>query len=432
MNESQFRQVLADIAREAIPDTVHLEEAVMSHFDKPKRKRQPRRAWQWAALAAVLALLISAAGLIARQRPAGSTIAYFNSDPGLTAILSRNLATELNLTQRHPAADVQVTLQWAYADGNRIALGYLGDYAASVILPAATTVQLFDETGQALPAPDFIQGGGGGGGGGGDRFLFSGEASFDARGITTTTGRLNLRLVITFSDQPISGGGGGGGGGSGGGDQPNRPQALAPFALEYTFSVPFIPAVRVTQSSVAAAAGVTMEMRRVDYAPSVTLAALCFTLPNATAWYPATASAGNPPQDRLEFIPEGGAGSDGRRCGQLVVYGPPPPAEDGTLHLQIDRLVTAFVVTDARLAQFQQAMEDAGFKLEVYRTPGGETPSGPNVFWYGEFGFRLAQIPPALLDGAYYNVINDITGAVFVDRLEGPWQFAVALPPGTP
>jgi hypothetical protein len=161
----------------------------------------------------------------------------------------------------------------------------------------------------------------------------------------------------------------------------------------------------------------------------VTLATLCFTSVDNRVWYPTL----NEPYAfqglSVDFIRDGKTYPDGETCGQLVIFGMLHP-QDGKLRIEINSLTSDFSYSDEKLTWFSREMREAGFFLMTYpgREQVSEPPSGPNSFWYGQFGFTVTKIPPGFEQTGYHTFVDDMVQRIFIDRMGGLWVFEFDMP----
>jgi hypothetical protein len=427
MNEQDLRRVLTDIAAQEIPDTMDIWQDIHNQLDKPKTKRKgiPRRRYigAWIAIIIGIAVAISVATNSSPQPRI-----YASGDAGIIAANKADLMLPLNLVEKIEDKDIYVLVPWAYADGHRISIQYHVDHDATLDVPPLMTVTLKDKAGKNFPPPAFIRGGGGGGGGDADRVSFGSTFSFDASSITGNPDQLDLVLELQFTRDPAqtnsgggggSGGSGGGGGGSGDGLPDATPVAktpVAPFNVEFSFSVPFIPADKINEAISATVNGVTMTLDNISYAPSVTLSRLCFIPPMTdSVWTPSQSAFLDESLQGdtvVDFIPYAPLDDPAEICGQLVVMGEQPQGQ--TLTLQIARLISDPIFTPSRITEFELDLEAQGFGVEL-------APSDTS-----SFSFSLSKIPEKLGDN-YYDVVNRIYEESFYEVIEGPWEFTIDL-----
>lgn len=446
MNERQLQNLLDQIAQEEIPDDMDLWNEIQTRVATPTRRhvKPPLRVSKYLLIAAILLVVSSTYAVYQVTRHGGDT--------GIVGVSEANLITDLNMTQTLADADVNATLNWAYADGHRIAIGWTVDHADNLVVPPISTIRLYDETGNEFGTADFLRGGGGGGGGGGGRTIFGSTASFDATHITGSPETLNLRLVMDFTqsnDSMMGGSGTSGGGGSGGGSSdssatpaptpiPRIP--IEPFTMEFDFSVPFIPAVKIAEPLTAEANGITITLTDVSYAPSVTLGTLCFTRPEsdpALVWRPniQTEINGILMSTGGMYLPEGASEADPEICGELVILAPLKIQTD-TLRLKIDHIQTEADYSAANLETFSQLAADAGFEIEILKIKPDEMPDMKgegNILFYldsdpeeGTTVIRIVKVPDEIGDN-YYGVLQNLQDQAFRQIIAGPWTFEVDL-----
>jgi hypothetical protein len=247
----------------------------------------------WASLILALLLILSAAAYA--LAPAVGQL--FQQEPGLQHVEQANLVQELDLSQT--VNDVTVTLEQAYADANRIVVGY------TIKDPDGQRydvhhLTLTDAAGAVFPGTIGL-----GVTGRSDIFgiqLPPGEGSyvncFDAAVVEGTPAELDLRLVVEVRERVLPT------------DMPGTSPAPAgspaeppePMVVElepmpqgaivgtftFDFSMPFIPG-RVTEvNQTVEAAGVAVRLERVVVTSSETRAYLCFDAPGEveTRWTP--------------------------------------------------------------------------------------------------------------------------------------------------
>ncbi|MCC6613943.1 MAG: DUF4179 domain-containing protein [Anaerolineae bacterium] len=229
-------------------------------------------------------------GLLAALFVLATAVAYavyqglIGSDPGLDAVNQANLVTTIEETQELGGDyDWAVTLHYAYADANRITVGYTvtGAAPARDQLRPFTNTLLRDSTGRQytwLPV-----GGGGGGGGGGSSdpdalvpFEDNIGASFDASIIDDAPESLDLTLTIQLAYATEDA------------RQEFGPDVMLPAGdVTFEFTVPFIAGHRYDGPQTASASAIDMTLQDVVVAPSLTRLDLCFAAPpsdNGKPW----------------------------------------------------------------------------------------------------------------------------------------------------
>jgi hypothetical protein len=290
MKEQQVTQILQEIAEQEVPASLDLWPAIQARVQPRRRSSRwaqlmPATRLGWAFMALVLCLAFGAVAYAVV--PVVSRL--FQQEAGLRHVEQANLVQELNLSQT--VDGVTVTLERAYADANRIVVGFtikdpngqryeaghltLTDMAGTVF---SATIG-FGMTGQS----DILQ-----------VSLPPGEGAnvicFDAASVEGAPVELDLRLVMEVREfvlsldapepppTPIS--------------PPDEPPAsmvvealpvpegdiLGLFTFE--FSVPFIPGRVAEVNQTVEAAGVAVCLERVVVTPSETRAYLHFDSPS--------------------------------------------------------------------------------------------------------------------------------------------------------
>ena len=298
MKEQQATQILQELAEQEVPASLDLWPAIRARVQPQRRSSRwaqlmPATRLGWAFMALVLCLAFGAVAYAVV--PVVSRL--FQQEAGLRHIEQANLVQELNLGQTIDG--VTVTLERAYADANRIVVGYTikgpngqrYDAHHLTLTDAAGTVFSgtigFGVTGQS----DILQ-----------VSLPPGEGAdvicFDAAPVEGVPTELDLRLVIeavealpldAFEPPPTS-------------DSPpaeppmvvvleplptpEEEAIVGPFTFD--FSVPFIPGRVAEVNQTVEAAGVAVRLERVVVTPSETRAYLRFDSPGGaeTRWTP--------------------------------------------------------------------------------------------------------------------------------------------------
>jgi len=301
MKEQQVTQILQEIAEQEVPASLDLWPAIRARVQP--RRRSPRWAQLmpntrlgWALLALVLFLALGAVAYAVV--PVVNRL--FQQEAGLRHVEQANLVQELNLSQTMDG--VTVTLERAYADANRIVIGYTitgpnsqrYDAWDLTLTDAAGTVFSgtigYGVTGQS----DILQ-----------VSLPPGEGAdvicFDAAPVEGAPAELDLRLVMELEEfvllpaaleppptldsppaespepmvvelEPLP--------------TPEEEAIVGPFTFD--FSVPFISGRVAKVNQTVEAAGVAVCLERVMVTPSETRAYLRFDSPGGaeTRWTP--------------------------------------------------------------------------------------------------------------------------------------------------
>ncbi|MCA9907345.1 MAG: DUF4179 domain-containing protein [Anaerolineae bacterium] len=277
MDEKQLKQLLEDIAYEEIPDDMNVWHEIRQQVEttNPRAMRRGFRLVRIGLLAALLVLATAAAYAVYQG--------LIGSDPGLDAVNQANLVTTIDETQAVGGDyNWSVTLHYAYADANRITIGYTvtGEAPAREQIRPFTNPLLKDSVGREytwLP----VGGGGGGGGGSGDpdeliQFEDNLGASFDASIIDGAPESLDLTLTIqlAYANDAARAAYG--------------PNVMLPAGeATFDFSVPFIAGHSYAGPQAASASELEMTLQNVVVAPSLTRLDLCFAAPpseNGRPW----------------------------------------------------------------------------------------------------------------------------------------------------
>jgi hypothetical protein len=415
----RIAQALRETAQQEIPDTMNLLPDIQRQAAILARRGGVR------GLSLLVALVLMLGAGTAAYAIMTATI---TGDPGIEGADAANLVTDLNLTQT--LDDVELTLEWAYTDAHRFAIGY------SVTAPEGqegvtylSNVSINDE------ADSFSMAGGGGGGGGGG---VSRESEYsDTIGIAfgeNPPDELAVRLGITLipqappDDSGMGGGmgsGGGGGGGSGGGSggteaevtpepgislirAPEEGEAIGPF--EFTFTLPYLPAVEVAVDQAVESSGVTVTLQSLSVSPSTTQVDACFA-PSDQPWLPQAALAVDDltiPASSWEAtqIPV----EDGPLCGRLTFYAPYAYAPT-TFVLTIDRLITSYEYTQERAEQFRDLLAEQGIEISIDAMD--------------DTGFSYSVDSE---DQATAEAVQRAYDDVFTESLTGLWTFEIEIP----
>lgn len=356
MKEPQATRILQEIARQQVPDDIDLWPAIRARVQHRRRpsgweRLRPTTRLGWALLILILSLALgSAAYAIA---PAVRQL--FQQEAGLRHVEQASLSQELNLSQTKEG--VTVTLEQAYADANRVVVGF------TVAGPEGQRydpyrVTLTDARGTVFPL-------GTGLGTSGRSDIFGIELppsegayvlGFDTTSVEDAPAELKLRLVVEVekvalppdatspfltSAQPPA--------------EPPDPTVveleplpapdanslIGPFIFD--FSVPFHPGYTIEVQQTAESAGVAVRLERVVVAPSETRAFLCFEPPAGEniAWTLIAALDVGDGQSLFGGVvnPTGEAGQEECHC---VIY----PYALSDHHGQWELTVTELVGTD--------------------------------------------------------------------------------------
>lgn len=420
MDKNTLHNVLNDLAKQEIPDTMNLWKDIEKRLPAAHKRPSARPALRLST--AVLTLVVALAFVTGAYAVYQSQVV--NGDPGIVSAGAEALITPLELTQSHPDADVDMVLHWGYADGNRIAVEWMVRYKNTYYQPGIGSIELYDAEGNAFNGADFIRGGGGGGGGDGESSIFGSVASWDSTHITDNPENINLTVVLTLTSEPTSlsgfNGGGGGGGGEGGGlpvlpeatEEPER-SLVPPHEFSFDITLPFIPAVEgVVESITVTAADIPITLSDIRYAPSVTLGKICIPVGYFSQYGLRLANDGY--GQYFSTSQEVERSEDGTvECDEFSVLGLLAD-DEGWLKLDILRFVsTAATLTDERWAAFEAAVEEAGLPVNVQRFDEG-------------FGMSW-DVDSYPIDRAYEERFHELMDTILYDSIPGPWVFEIPL-----
>jgi hypothetical protein len=298
MKEQQATQILQELAEQEVPASLDLWPAIRAQVQSRRRSSRwaqlrPNTRLGWALLA--LALFLAFGAVAYAVVPIVNRL--FRQEAGLRHVEQANLVQELNLSQT--VDGVTVTLERAYADANRIVVGFTikdpngqrYDAHHLTLTDAAGTVFSgtlgYGVTGQS----DILK-----------VSLPPGEGAdvicFDAAPVEGAPAELDLRLVMEVVEalppaalepsptpasppaeppmvvvlEPLP--------------TPEEEAIVGPFTFD--FSVPFIPGRVADVNQTVEAAGVAVRLERVVVTPSETRAYLRFDSPSGEAewWMP--------------------------------------------------------------------------------------------------------------------------------------------------
>jgi len=358
-------------------------------------------------------------------------------DPGMEGVDAANLVTDLNLSQT--VDGVTLTLEWAYIDAHRVVMGYniVAPEGSPAGLSYSTDVHIYDE------ANSFIGEGGGGGGGGGmgrtSQYQFSYGIDFPNGLPDELTMHVDIDATPNDPLPPGASGGGygsgsGGGGGISGGEGDAALDPLPEFTPEpgvrmsmgmmptestvgtfaFTFTLPTYPAIELTPDQSVESNGLEVTLDRLSVAPSMTIAHLCYDLPDGRDWTPALRLQ----VDDGAMLTANGWGvdtlpmpEDTRRCSSYSFYAPYIYAES-TFTLSFTRLSTSASYTPERAEQFKEMLAAQGVEVNILEATGEG------------FNYEITSQP----DGDVGALIQAAMDEAFQDHFEGEWVYTVPIP----
>ncbi len=272
MDDQRLKQILIQRAEQGIPDTMDLRDRIHQQIQTGGSTRSGLRLRR-ALLIAVLLLMTATAAYALYQT-------VIQPDPGIEAVQNQNLVVQLDQTQTvEPVSDyppeisgVSVTLDYAYADANRITVAYsvVADTAEGVQIDLYANPTLTDSAGnQYLWLVSS-----------GQHVLdsahssASGTMSFDASSITDApeTLDLNLQIEVAYTTADM---------------RAENPYMMAMAGkTTFSFSLPFNPGQTVAVDQSVTASDLAVEVRQVVIAPSLTRVDVCYDPTNLSgdAW----------------------------------------------------------------------------------------------------------------------------------------------------
>jgi hypothetical protein len=167
---------------------------------------------------------------------------------------------------------------------------------------------------------------------------------------------------------PIMQGGGGGGGGGGLPPLPTELKDVPQHTFQFTFDVPFIPATTARDSVTVTAAGIPITLRDVRYAPSATLGVVCVPEQRLAKGETLRVDA---PIYSVDFSLDAAPIPDEPNCYPFTLLGV-LASQDNILRVTFKDIVSNRPnITDETWAAFEQALQDAGITVELFRMPDG-------------------------------------------------------------
>jgi hypothetical protein len=406
---ARIRQSLREIAHEEIPDTMNLLPVIQEGAALAARKSRRSRGLSLLLLAVLC--LGAGAGVYAL---AG---AQQQVDPGLAGVAEADLVTTVNASQT--IDDVTLTLEWAYADASRIAIGY------SVTAPEGAEDDLYPAAYRITDAGDSFSLAGNWAEGG-DSSALSRTSEFtsnfnvvfeqNAPQILDLTVKIQLASLDetgTVQDSGIGFGGGGEYLDSPGiyveHSMPIMTDPVGPFT--FTLDLPHYSAIILEEPQTVESNGISMTLDRIVVAPSQTIARICYDLPDDRDWMPYPVRVGEEavfPPFHHDLRPSSG---DTFRCGRLFFH-IPYLLEPITFTFSVESLRISGIFTEARAEQFRQQLAEQGVVVEILSANGEG------------FDYDIVSQPDGVDIGALIQEAFD----VFNDYYAGPWTFTVEIP----
>ncbi len=429
MKRHNIQQDIQDILMEEIPNDMNILPDI--HKQLKKTPVSPMHSmYSFTRIAAIIAifLLVSAGGYALFQRNL------------VSKDIPQQRITDINETKT--IEDVDVTLNWAYADAHRLALAYSMEYPDLDNFVNMPIVTLATTDGLELNQ-DF--GGGGGGGGGGSSPLSFSETiiNYDTSTIEGSPDNIDLILTLDFSAEavmsnpsmmPMSGGGGGSmpsisgttnealppvSGGGGGGSTPTEyttPDVSNLIDRVYTFefTLPFYAALEVEPvENTVESNGVTITINNIRYTPSLTKFDMCYTMPNDEQWGAniqiMTDSEDSPFYSRQQRPID--ISDDDRPCFEVSATAA-IPEDAAEFVIEVLYLTQSIMPLSDELARAEEDyFAQLGYNIEIDADP---------------YGYSMKVLDyPANMDE--FDAEGFVRANLFFKRYEGDWSFVVPL-----
>jgi hypothetical protein len=352
------------------------------------------------------------------------------ADPVMEAAREAGLIEEIGITRT--VGDVTVTLDWAYADTQRIMLGYTLQTANDLhpndlFSPFMPSPRLSDSEGasfsyaSSIPAPgdqsnelsvvlDYYT-----------QVILPGaqpdEFVVDNDYFNPPPDELDLEFELNYGDFTA---------------EANVPPAslegsnlepgdyvdpIGPFV--FNFTVPLYPALVLEPDQTVEAAGVSVTLEQVSITPTKTSARVCYDMPDTRDWMPeASVELGGTPGRMSGASLVGGkeaAVDTEHRCRDLsydVFY----DTEPGILTVSVDYLTVSMAEGPDDWLRIKDVLAEEGIEIEVNFSQGEDGGGGIDV--------EIVSIP----DGVDFNEAVNAARETLGDRLAGPWTFTVEIP----
>lgn len=381
MDQKALSQILDSVAAKHTSAETDLLPAIQARL---KHNRPTRPIWQSHPIRRVASIVVGLLLVVTTVYAAQLLI----RDPGL----QENMVTPLNLSQTK--ADVTVTLDWAYADANRIKLAYtVTSVTEPIVKDWVTDVTLTD---QEIPresqeifgfaslvdiqedAPN----------------IYNVEANFELDDITHTESTIDLRLRVMG-------------------------------IYRFEFSVPFDPGIRIEKQPDVSAAGLNANLEWAIITPSMTRAYICYETPDEEMWVANVLLSydGEPVALEPEASGRGSGPNNGpyeRWCTErrfLTSYDNPPQE----LTFTIPSLQTPTVYSEADMRVASEVFAKYGVKTEV-KPSSSEPGSGYTLNW-------LSPIPDnEQFSAIWKEAIGAMDDSVRWESVAGPWHLTITLP----
>jgi hypothetical protein len=415
MIQKQIKQTLHDIAQEAISDDTDIWPEVQARL--PRQQATGHKPVQALARVAVTVAIFLTLGMV-------SYAVYQNlnrSDPGLEAVHEAGLVTELNLSQT--IDDVTVTLDWAYADANRVVINYTLEARdetnlQEIFLELSSLPTNSGSRGWFIlyhsPPTSTVTNS--------DSNIATGSFSFDTTRLiypwlADLPDEFDLNVEITLLQPPAH---------SGLSEENRGPIPMSDFdefgTANFAFTLPVIQTAVITPTEqVVESEEFGIVLKEVRLTPSMTRVTFCYALPRWNeGWMPsATLSTGQPEISAPGTINWVGRDweAPSRRFCMGMDFPVPYTEQPSTLTLTIHELVLDPASLEERALELQEILAQQGIETEIYD---GQFRS-PGLPYYP---LGVVSAPD---DVDPFAALAEASEAL-TERVEGPWVFEIEVP----
>lgn len=395
MDSHNIKRLLEELAQEEIPQDMNL--LPNFTFVPAPRRAQKARALAKIAILVLLMLLAAVVGYALYQGVTG--------DPGLTAVEQSDRVTRFDQTMSvtgYPAAEdhaAQVTLDYAYADANRVTVAYTvtgtGDEPFALYmnptLKRADGSQflrfLLGDYGTPVTGEDAD---------GRQTYTTRMISSFDGSGITEPLDSLDLVLdVDVASSYPQS-------------DEPMTMLMLG--AAHFEFSVPFLPGRVYDTPQTVSDDDVALTLNRVVVTPSLTRIEMCYL---------------DPAPDGRAWALDGQLQIDGSVVVENIQLNETGPNGESLDEAEPCHTLIIPAALDTQTGEWTLTITNM-------RLPGSEDPQQVIAQMQEEFGITITRnqwgdYDPMPTDDAGAQALTSVLRGL-QERIEGPWVFTFTVP----
>lgn len=263
MDEEHLKQILKTRAERAIPDTLDLREVIMNRIQQetPRMPTHTMRLRRLSIAAALCIALITTAYVVAQD--------LTTPDAGVRAVENEIVQVNQNhpLNVDEPLNKLEVILDYAYADSNRIAVGYRvqGETVPGTKIMVFTNPTLTDISGRQYPwvpvtgqqvteiTPGTNKEG----------FLHGGIMSFNSAAISDVPSALELRLrvEVAYTTEAM---------------RASDPYGMIPAGeTSFTMNIPYNPGTALPLTQESTGKDMKVSLNRVVVSPSLTRLEIC-------------------------------------------------------------------------------------------------------------------------------------------------------------